>query len=67
MSDLPEPLVQAIESLVKTYIAKAQLNLERDPSPPIGWLKGRWELPDSFFDPLPNDMLDLFNGGGEPQ
>jgi hypothetical protein len=34
------------------------------PLPPIGWLKGKFELPDSFFEPLPDDLLDLFEGGG---
>jgi len=24
-----------------------------------------FKLPDSFFDPLPDDELDLWNGGGE--
>ena len=65
VSDLPEPLVQAIESLVKTYREKsAGLGTVAEPRP-IGWLKGEWELPDSFFEPLPDDLLDLFNGTEE--
>jgi antitoxin (DNA-binding transcriptional repressor) of toxin-antitoxin stability system len=32
---------------------------------PIGWLKGKWELAESFFEPLPGDLLDLFEGKGE--
>lgn len=63
VSDLPEPVVQAIESMVRTYRVNTQ-----SPPPtvarPIGWLKGKWELPDSFFEPLPDDVLDLFEGKG---
>jgi hypothetical protein len=62
VSDLPDPLVQAIESLVNTYREKAHLSTQLE-SRPLGWLKGKFEVPDSFFDPLPDDLLNLFNGG----
>jgi hypothetical protein len=29
---------------------------------PIGLAKGRFEIPESFFEPLPDDMLDAFEG-----
>lgn len=29
---------------------------------PVGLGKGLAEIPDSFFDPLPEEMLDLFDG-----
>ena len=29
---------------------------------PIGLAKGRFEVPESFFDPLPDDLLDEFSG-----
>ncbi len=29
---------------------------------PIGLGKGLAEIPDAFFDPLPDDLLDLFEG-----
>jgi len=29
---------------------------------PIGLLKGKFAVPDSFFDPLPEDILDAFEG-----
>jgi len=29
---------------------------------PIGLAKGQLEIPVSFFDPLPDDMLDAFEG-----
>ncbi len=29
---------------------------------PFGFARGEFEIPDSFFDPLPNWMLDAFNG-----
>ena len=63
VSDLPAPLVAAIEAMVNTYRSKARANTAR-PAPPTGWLKGRWELPDTFFEPLPEDLLELFNGNG---
>jgi len=25
-------------------------------------MKGKFEIPDSFFDPLPDDILDYFEG-----
>jgi prevent-host-death family protein len=32
---------------------------------PIGVAQGRLEIPDSFFEPLPEDLLDAFDGVGE--
>lgn len=29
---------------------------------PIGLAKGQFEIPDSFFEPLPDDLLDTFDG-----
>ncbi len=29
---------------------------------PIGLAKGRFEVPPEFFDPLPDDLLDAFEG-----
>ena len=61
VSDLPEPVVHAIESLVETYRRQTRAST---PSPrPIGWLRGQWELAESFFEPLPDDLLDGFDGG----
>lgn len=31
----------------------------------IGLGKGKFEVPSSFFEPLPNDLLDAFNGQAE--
>ncbi len=31
---------------------------------PLGLAKGTFEVPASFFDPLPDDLLALFNGEG---
>jgi antitoxin (DNA-binding transcriptional repressor) of toxin-antitoxin stability system len=28
----------------------------------IGWAKGEFTVPDSFFEPLPEDILRAFNG-----
>ena len=32
---------------------------------PLGLGKGTFTMPDSFFDPLPDDLLDLFEGKGD--
>ena len=34
---------------------------------PIGLGKGLAELRDSFFEPLPDELLDLFEGKGEKE
>ena len=31
---------------------------------PFGLLKGQFEVPDSFFEPLPEDVLGAFEGRG---
>ena len=61
ISDLPQPLIEAIETIVRSYrerAAEAQ-NGQR----PIGWARDYLpELPPSFFDSLPTELLDLFEG-----
>lgn len=32
---------------------------------PLGLAKGTVRIPPSFFDPLPDDLLDLFEGKGD--
>jgi hypothetical protein len=66
VSDLPEPLVEAIESLVTTYREQIRAAANGPRPRPLGWLKGKWELPESFFEPLPDDLLHSFDGG-EPE
>ena len=34
---------------------------------PVGLGKGLAEVPESFFDPLPDDVLDQFEGNAPPQ
>jgi hypothetical protein len=66
VSDLPDPVVRAIEQVVDAFRRQVQTSADKA-APPIGWLKGQWELTDSFFEPLPSDMLDAFEGGkGQP-
>ena len=31
---------------------------------PLGLAAGKFTVPDSFFEPLPDDLLDLFEGKG---
>ena len=32
---------------------------------PVGIDKGRYTVPDSFFEPLPDEILDAFEGNGD--
>ena len=32
---------------------------------PIGFMKGAFSVPPSFFEPLPGDLLDAFEGGSD--
>jgi hypothetical protein len=60
VSDLPEPIVEAIESMVRAYrlelVSKSQ---KRE----VGWAREVLpELPLSFFEPLPEELTKLFEG-----
>ncbi len=58
ISDLPQSLVEAIEAMVRAYREKPAQQRR-----PIGWAKGVLpELPDSFFEELPPEVLDGFEG-----
>jgi hypothetical protein len=60
ISDLPQPLIDAIEALVRTYRERAA---PASTARTTGWAKDALpELPDAFFEPLPPDVLDLFEG-----
>ncbi|MDD5306063.1 MAG: type II toxin-antitoxin system Phd/YefM family antitoxin [Deltaproteobacteria bacterium] len=44
-------------------IAEIRPTENRDPKPRrIGLAKGRFDVPSSFFDPLPDDLLAAFGG-----
>ena len=65
VTDLPTPLIEAIESIVRTYREKTTTGTSFHQPRPVGWLRGKWEVPASFFDPLPHDLQDLFEGESE--
>ncbi len=46
-----------------TPVAEPELRA-KTPRVPGAW-KGKFELPDSFFDPLPEDELALWEGGDD--
>jgi hypothetical protein len=60
VSGLPDPVVEAIESLIEEYRRQIRSTGVEQPARPIGWLKGQWEVPESFFEPLPDDLLKAF-------
>lgn len=41
--------------------------LPRSDKRPIGLHEGQFTVPDSFFDPLPDELLDAFEGRGPNQ
>lgn len=56
LSDLPEPLINAIEAMVRAYREAATPPAQSPRA--VGWAKDMLpELPPSFFDLLPDDML----------
>lgn len=62
-------LIEAVEAGEEVIIARAGKPVARlvpyIPPKPVrqpGLLKGKFEVPDSFFDPLPEDILDYFEG-----
>lgn len=62
-------LIDAAERGEEVIIARAgepvaKLVALQNQSPPrkAGSMKGLFEVPDSFFDPLPEDILDAFEG-----
>lgn len=63
--------VETGETVVICRRNKPVARLEPMPAPvaaqprPIGLAEGRVRVPPSFFDPLPEDLLDLFEGKGD--
>lgn len=62
-------LIEAAERGEEIIIARAGTPVARlvalnesKPARVPGSMKGRFEVPDSFFDPLPEDLLDAFEG-----
>jgi prevent-host-death family protein len=45
-----------------TPVAKLVALQNSKPVRKAGRMKGRFEVPDSFFEPLPEDILDAFEG-----
>jgi len=46
-------------------IAEIRAIAKRKAVRPVGLAKGEFEVPDSFFEPLPEDVIDSFEGRGE--
>jgi antitoxin (DNA-binding transcriptional repressor) of toxin-antitoxin stability system len=55
------PRGQALVKLISLQPKRA--GQEAKPRRRIGILKGKLKVPDDFNDPLPDDLLDLFDGG----
>ena len=54
----------SVEELIGNYLEEY---VSQNPQPvlstrPIGLAKGKFSLPDSFFEPLPEELLDAFEG-----
>ena len=76
-SDLAALVERALagEEIVIATPSAAAVKLSPDETPPVfdeatarqrgyGSMKGQFEVPDSFFDPLPEDDLKLWEGRG---
>jgi hypothetical protein len=60
ISGLPQSVIDAIESLIRNY---RKGSAPADGPRELGWAKEYLpELPASFFEPLPPDILDQFEG-----
>jgi len=46
-----------------TLTPQAAASAATKPTPRIGWGKGEVEIPDSFFEPMPDEWLKQFNEG----
>ncbi len=62
-------LIEAVEAGEEIVIARAGKPVAKlvpyEPVKPVrtpGLMKGKFEVPDSFFDPLPDELLDYFEG-----
>ncbi len=62
-------LIEAVETGEEIIIARAGKPVAKlvpyKPVKPVrtpGLMKGKFEVPDSFFDPLPDELLDYFEG-----
>jgi hypothetical protein len=61
ISDLPQPVIEAIEALIRAHRERAPRHAE--PRRAVGWATGILpELPAAFFEPLPPEVLDQFEG-----
>ncbi len=65
IKQIPNEKLAEVYHLIHTF----RLSLEREgavknPAPrPIGLAKGQFEVPASFFEPLPEALLNAFEGG----
>ncbi|HWD37442.1 MAG TPA: type II toxin-antitoxin system prevent-host-death family antitoxin [Fimbriimonas sp.] len=64
-------LLEEVEAGEEVVIARGGkpvarlVGIEEKPPRIIGLLKGKLVVPDDFDDPLPDDILDLFEGKGD--
>lgn len=57
--------IQMMQVLLRNIAEEENVNIEINARPqarPIGMQKERFTVPQSFFDPLPDDLLDAFEG-----
>jgi hypothetical protein len=71
MSDVDSQGILRVESQLPAYFANQKVeillvvqekNHQKMNKRPIGLLKGKFEVPASFFEPLPEDVLEAFEG-----
>ena len=73
LSRLIDQLLTGEEDLIvlcRRNVAVAELRpvrRTRKKPRPFGFARGEFEIPDSFFEPLPDDLLDAFEGRGSEE
>jgi hypothetical protein len=56
--------LRLVERLVSDLAAQVTDPSDLETPRPIGLARGAFEVPEAFFDPLPDDLLEAFSGAG---
>ncbi len=64
--NLPMERVQQVIHAIEMQLIKESV-LKVKKQRPIGLAKGTFTVPDSFFEPLPDDLINAFSGHNEQE
>jgi hypothetical protein len=60
--NLPLATVEKFVQRIEKRLSRKATVVEFKKLRPIGLAKGEFEVPKTFFDPLPNDLINAFEG-----